>query len=82
MILEVILSIVFNVLEGLLALLPDISWNVDNNALSGIFDLIDVILYIFPINTVLTIFALVIIINNFKIVISIIKTIWDLLPFA
>lgn len=80
MILETIINILFLPLQALLSLLPDISWNVENNFLNSILDIFQVVCYLLPMKTVVAILTIIIAINVFKIVISIIKTIWQLIP--
>ncbi len=80
MILETIINILFLPLQALLSLLPDISWNVENNFLNSVLDIFQVVCYLLPMKTVVAILTIIIAINVFKIVISIIKTIWQLIP--
>lgn len=82
MIVEGITDLIFNIVQGMLSMLPDIKWDVDNSVFSIFFDVLEMVCYLLPMPTVLTILSFVIMINMFKIVISIIKTIWDLLPFV
>lgn len=80
MVLETIINILFLPLQALLSLLPDISWNVENNFLNSVLDIFQVVCYLLPMKTVVAILTIIIAINVFKIVISIIKTIWQLIP--
>lgn len=82
MISEFILNIIFGIVSGMLALLPDISWNVDSSALNTFMDYVRVASYMLPMDTVGTIFGLVCAIISFRIIISLIKTIWELLPLV
>ena len=79
---EFLLNIVFGVSSGLFALLPDFSWNVDTSAFSYFLSILQFAGYMFPWDTVVTIVALIFSIGLIRIVISVIKTVWDLLPFA
>jgi len=81
MILETIINAIFLPLNGLLAFLPDISWNVNSGVFTKFMEVLRMACYFLPMGTVGAVFALVIAINVFKIVISTIKTIWQLLPF-
>lgn len=81
MILETLINILFVPLEALLTLLPDISWNVENNFLNGVLDIFQVVCYLLPMKTVIAILTIIIAINVFKFVIALIKTIWQLIPF-
>ena len=82
MIPEFFINIGFSLLESLLSVLPDVSISFDTGILSTFFDFIDVALYIFPFQTVALVIGAVISFNVFKIIISSVRTIWDLLPFV
>lgn len=82
MISEFMLNIIFNLVSGMLSILPDISWSVDLSVLQPFFDLVSVACYLLPMNTVLSIFGYVLAFCIFRIVVSIIKTVWDLLPLV
>lgn len=82
MIVEAILNVMFNFLGGILGLLPDISWDVSTSAFEYFLDIVRVVGYLMPINTVTTIIKLIIALTIFRIIIAVIKTVWDLLPFA
>lgn len=81
MIFETIINFIFIPLNGLLALLPNISWEVGSSVFTKFFEVLRMACYFLPMGTVVSVFSLVVAINSFKIVISIIKTIWQLLPF-
>lgn len=82
MIIEFIMNVVFSLLGTLFSALPNVAWNVNEGLLGTFFDLLDVALYIFPMGTVVAILTIVVSMQTFKIVIAIVKTIWDLLPFV
>ena len=82
MIIESLINFIFIPLNGLLHLLPNISWNVDANVFAKFFEVLRLGCYFLPMGTVMAVFALIIAINTFKIVISLIKTVWQLLPFV
>lgn len=82
MISEFIIDILFSILSGLLSILPDISWSVDVSRFSTFFQIIGVAGYLLPMDTIITLVGLVMAITLFRIVISIVKTIWDLLPIV
>ena len=79
---EFLLNIVFGISSGLFALLPDFTWNVDTSAFSYFLSILQVAGYMFPWHTVVSIVGLIFSIGLIRIVISVIKTVWDLLPFA
>ena len=82
MISEFFLNIVFGITSGLFSLLPDFSWNVDTSAFSYLLSVLKIAGYMFPWHTVLAIIGLIFSIGLFRIVISVIKTLWDLLPLV
>lgn len=82
MIAEFTLNIVFNIVSGMLGLLPDVSWSVETTAFEYFLDVIRVAGYLLPADTISAIIALIIVLLNFRIVIAIIRTIWDLLPIV
>ncbi len=79
---EFFLNIVFGIVSRFFALLPEISWDVETSAFSYFLSILQVAGYMFPWNTVLRIVGIIFTISLVRIVISFIKTIWDLLPFA
>lgn len=82
MVSEWFLNVIFNFLSGFLDLLPDISWNVDSSAFSYFLDVVRVVGYLMPAGTVSTIVSLIVAFTIFRIIISVIKSIWDLLPLV
>lgn len=82
MITESILNGFFAVLSGLFTLLPDLSWDVDTGVFSVFLEVIRFAGYLLPMKTIVVIVGLIISFTMFRIVISLIKTIWGLLPFA
>lgn len=82
MISEFLLNIVFGIVSGFFALLPEVTWSVDSSAFSYFLSILQVAGYVFPWSTVATIASLIVSLSLFRIVIAFIRTIWDLLPFA
>lgn len=83
MISEFLLNIVFGIVNGLLSVLPSITFPASMVARDSTFyGAVRCILYFFPLDTVGAIVGLITAITGFRIVISIIKTIWDLLPIV
>ena len=82
MISEFFLNIIFKFLSGMLNLLPDVSWSVDTTAFSYFLDIVRIVGYLVPAQTVYAIITLIVAFTVFRIIISLIKTIWDLLPFS
>lgn len=82
MILEGIFNALFGILQGLLYLLPDVSWDVNNTVFDVFFDVLHLACYLLPITTIIQIFSIIISITMFRIAVSVVKTIWSLLPFV
>lgn len=82
MITEFLLNIIFQFVSGILEPLPDMSWSVDTSGWEIFFDVVEVVAYMLPWDTVAAIVSLIITITIFRIIVSIIKTIWDILPLV
>jgi len=77
---EFVLNIVFSIVSGFLSLLPDFEFAVDSSAFDYFLGIVRVASYMLPMGTVSIILGLIVHLTIFRIVISFIKTIWDLLP--
>lgn len=82
MISEFFLNIIFNIVNGLLSVLPEITVPAMMARDSIFSGMLRCALYFLPLGTVGTIVGLLVSITSFKITIAIIKTIWDLLPIV
>ena len=82
MIVETMMNLVFSIVEGVLKLLPDFSWSVENSFFSSALDLVRVACYLLPMGTVVAIITIINMLLIVRIAIAIIKTIWDLLPLV
>lgn len=82
MITEGLLNVVFVLVERVLSILPDFEWTVNANSFDAIFDVLRLAGYLLPMGTIVTITAIVLYVTSFKIAISLIKTIWELLPLV
>lgn len=82
MISEFFINIIFTLVSGMLKLLPDIQWSVDTTAFQYFLDIVKVVGYLLPMDTVSTIIGLIIDLTIFRILIAIPKAIWDLLPMV
>lgn len=82
MISEFFLNIIFQLLEWLLRMLPDISFSADWSTTSTFFGVVRCVLYMLPLNTISAIVGLLLAISGFRVIIAIVKTIWDLLPLV
>lgn len=80
MVSETLLDGLFGIVSGFFSLLPDISWNVDSGAFDVVIGIFRVVGYLLPWGTVAAIAGLIVAFTVFRIVVSIIKSVWDLLP--
>ena len=82
MIAEGLLSVVFGIVNILLMPLNVINFVVNSSVFTPIVEFINMALYLIPFKQLMPIFAFFVSMMLFRIVVSIIKTIWDLLPLA
>lgn len=82
MISEFILDVVFSIVSRILVLLPDVSWSVDSTFFDYLVSFIRCAGYLLPWQTVTAILGLVLDLAIFRIIIAILKTIWDVLPLV
>lgn len=84
MIIEFILSLFFRLIEPLLEMIPDLanSMHLSFDAIDTFFDYLSIGLYIIPINTFTSIFKIIISVQLFRVITTIIRTLWNLLPFV
>lgn len=82
MISEFFLNIVFGLVSGMLELLPDISWSVETSAFEFLLSFLRCAAYLLPWGTVLAILGLIVSFSVFRVIIAIIKAVWDLLPLV
>ena len=81
MIISGIIYVVFSIVRGLLTLVPDYSWNADSVTLTNFYEAIRLVFYFFPVDVVISIVTIIVAVNTVRIFISLIKTIWQLIPF-
>lgn len=82
MITDGILNVVFNVIDMFFGVLPDMSLNVSGGMYRTFLDIVASVAYLFPLDTLVSIFKLVCAFIAFKWIITLIRMLWDLLPFA
>lgn len=82
MIVEFLFNIIFGILDFVLDLIPFFDFTIDTSAFATFAGIIKTVSYILPLDTMLVIFTLIMAINNYKIIVAILKTIWQLLPFV
>lgn len=79
---EFLLNIVFTIVNGFFMALPSFSWDIDSSALTAFLDVLKVAVYLFPVNSVLLLLSLYASLQTFKITVSLVKTIWAILPLV
>ena len=82
MITDALFGIVFNVLNFALGFLPFMDLEFDTSFFQTMFDILKSISFFFPMGTVSSIFFMIVAIMSFRIIISLLKTIWQILPFV
>lgn len=82
MIVEFFLDPLFVLVNGFFSLLPDFSWSSDSAFFQGILGFIKMAGYLLPWDTVSLIFGVVVSLTLLRILVSFVKTIWDLLPLV
>ncbi len=84
MVSEFFLNIIFALVTGILNSfkLADFAWGVTAETLQPFLDIVKSICYFLPMETISVIVGLVIWFGIFRIVIRLIKTLWDLLPLV
>ena len=67
---------------GLFALLPAITIPADSFAvyMEKAFDVLEVVFYVLPADTVFAIFSIILALQAWRIVVSVLRTLWDVLP--
>lgn len=82
MIVEFFMNIVFNIVEGALSILPAFDWNVKSAFFQGFLDVLRLACYMLPMGSIIMMINIICTLMAFRILVSIIKTIWDLLPLV
>ncbi len=81
MVTDKLLEIVFNFLESVLDKLPVMDISIDFSVMKTFLNICATVLYFFPWQKVAPILAIILILQMWRILLSIIKTIWAVLPF-
>lgn len=82
MITDNLMGIVFSFLEKLLDKLPIMNMDVDFSVLNGFLDVLGFALYFFPWAKVVPIVGLILLLQVWRVIISIIRVIWEVLPIV
>ena len=80
MILDFLLSNLFSLINPLIELLPDITFDLDVSTFSSFYQYLHVVLWVLPCGTIAAVAALQLLLIAFRAVVSLIKTLWQLLP--
>lgn len=80
MIIEALLNVVFGIVNVILSPIELLNWGFDLVLLSPLVNILKVIYYVLPIGKLSPIIIFIVSMFVFRAVISLIKTIWDLLP--
>lgn len=81
MIVDGMLSLLFNLIDFILSPLDMINWNFDNSMLNPILDFISMALWLIPVQQLMPIFFMFVALMSFRVAISILKTINNIIPF-
>lgn len=76
----VLFVVLFFVVISIIVCLPTISINVDAVVASNVFAYIRAALYFIPVGTVTTILGIMLSLWLFRMLVALVKTIWDMLP--
>jgi len=82
MIVESLLSVVFGLINFILLPLQIVDFALDLVALEPVIQFINMALYLIPFRELMPIFIFFMSMMTFRVVVSLIKTIWDLLPIV
>lgn len=82
MIFEFLMDIIFGIISRFLGLIPIVNWPSMGGSYSTAISIVSSVLYLLPVGAISSIITLIIGFTIFRIVISFIKTIWDLLPIV
>lgn len=82
MITSALINGLLSIVGGFFSILPDISWNVQSGNFQTFLDIVGSIAYLLPLGTINSILSLTIGFFIFRSIVSLIKTIWELLPIV
>ena len=82
MITEFIINMIFASISLFFNLIPQISFTIPADIVSNLTEFFHVIFYVVPVSTFLSIVGISVALHSFRTIISLIKTIWNLLPFV
>lgn len=80
MITDIVINLIYNLFMFFLGGFEPLTFNIDTTVFRTFSDFLAFIFYILPIDGLLPIVTIFIGLMIFRIIISVVKTIWDLLP--
>lgn len=80
MLTDAVITMFYDIFMSFLGTNEPIQFNIDTTVFKTISDFLAFIFYILPVDGLLTIISIFIGLMIFRIIISVVKTIWDLLP--
>lgn len=81
MIVESIFNLLFSFVFGIFQLFPSANWTIPDGVFNTVQGIIGACCYFLPMHTVVAILGIVLWINIFRIGVSFIKTLWQIIPF-
>lgn len=82
MIISSLMYVLFHIVSGLLGLMPDVQWDIYSVSLTNFYSAIRMVFYIVPLDVVVPILLASFGLTAFRIFVSFIKTVWQILPFT
>lgn len=82
MVSEFFINLVWALVKPLIDLMPAIELNVSTESLRFFLDACSAVSYLLPMSDIIIMIGIIIAITAFRVIISFIKTIWELLPLV
>lgn len=82
MLFDALINLIFDLVESILDGLPVMQLDVDFGVLNGFLDFVSMCLYFIPWRLLLPILAIIIMLQTWRIIVSVIRVVWELLPFV
>lgn len=82
MVSEFLINLVWALIKPLIDLMPEIELNVSIESLRFFLDACSAVSYLLPMSDIIIMIGIIIAITAFRVIISFIKTIWELLPLV
>ena len=79
---SVIGLVIFGIVLGVLVVLPTITVDAEAVMSSSAWAYVRAALYFVPVHTVLTILGAILALGLWSIIVAVVKTLWDVLPFG